>query len=77
MDPAVEDAFCQRMRALDAKWFGNETEAEKQTPLRVTNGKRDGQTEVCFGCPELGGAWVSKVEEFDGASRCWWEDLER
>ncbi|KAL9022919.1 MAG: hypothetical protein Q9180_008492, partial [Flavoplaca navasiana] len=34
INPTEEDAFCQRMRALGARWFENETEAERKTPLK-------------------------------------------
>ena len=49
MDLAEEDAFCHRMRAMNAKWFENETEEEKQPSFKIVNGKRVGQTEVWFG----------------------------
>ncbi|KAL8977547.1 MAG: hypothetical protein Q9205_006671 [Flavoplaca limonia] len=69
INPTEEDAFCQRMRALGASWFENETEAERTTPFKVVNGKRVGKTEVWFGWPEHGGVWVLEVEEFEGARR--------
>ncbi|KAL9634921.1 MAG: hypothetical protein Q9204_002811 [Flavoplaca sp. TL-2023a] len=69
INPTEEDALCHRMRALGARWFENETEAERTTPLKVVNGKRVGKMEVWFGWPERGGVWMLEVEELEGARR--------
>ncbi|KAL8678306.1 MAG: hypothetical protein Q9186_005326 [Xanthomendoza sp. 1 TL-2023] len=69
-DPVKEDAFCQRMRAMGAQWFENETEAIRPTRLEYKDGKRIGKMELWLGWPDDGGGvWVLEVEEFDGMRR--------
>ncbi|KAI4247240.1 MAG: hypothetical protein L6R40_001583 [Gallowayella cf. fulva] len=68
-DPVEEEAFCQRMRALGARWFQNETDVDKEVPSKVRDGKRVGRMELWFGWPEDGGVWLLEVEEFEGARR--------
>ncbi|KAL8720265.1 MAG: hypothetical protein Q9181_007938 [Wetmoreana brouardii] len=68
-NPSEEDAFCNRMRAMGARWFEDETEADKQPPPRIKDGKLVGSMELWLGWPESGGVWVLEIEEFEGARR--------
>lgn len=72
-DPAAEDRFCQRMRAIGAQWFESEWEADKQPPFKVKDGRRVGRMETWLGWPDEegggGGVWVLEVEEFEGARK--------
>ncbi|KAL8700966.1 MAG: hypothetical protein Q9201_005158 [Fulgogasparrea decipioides] len=60
---------CQRIRAVGAQWFEDETEADKQPPPRVKDGKLVGRMELWLSWPESGGVWVLEVEKLKGARR--------
>ncbi|KAI4246903.1 MAG: hypothetical protein LQ352_006270 [Teloschistes flavicans] len=68
-DAVEEDAFCQRMRAMGARWFDSEEEADEGPPLEYRNGKRVGRTQLWLGWSANGGVWVLEIDEYEGARK--------
>ena len=63
-DGAEEDAFCQRLRKIGAKWFKSEEHYFRWVEGMVP-GELDADTELLLGWPESGGVWVLKVTQSD------------
>ncbi|KAL8666189.1 MAG: hypothetical protein Q9202_001696 [Teloschistes flavicans] len=64
-----EDAFCQKMRAIGARWFEYEEEEDKKPPLEYRDGKRVGRTQLWLGWSANGGVWVLEIDEYEGARK--------
>jgi hypothetical protein len=67
-NPAEEDAFCQRLRKVGAKWFKSEEDYFEWSEAGIPRDPEE-DTELLLGWPEPGGVWVLKVNQSDAARK--------